>query len=190
MVPLPRRSAAGSARHGGTEYPPNVAAPRPLTPAMTRTALTLAAVLTVMLAPAASAAPRLNASELEVIQRLNDVRTQNGLAALKPARGLNRAADRHSRDMLVRDFFDHPSSDGTPFDRRVRRYAKAGMVGETLASLPDRHGGAETVVRIWMDSAAHRAIVLDARLTRIGIGRRWGTLGSTPTAVVTADFAS
>jgi len=159
---------------------------------MTRTALTLAAALCAALALAAGAhaSPRLTAAERQVIQRLNDVRAQHGLAALSPARGLNKAADRHSRDMLVRDFFDHPSSDGTPFDRRVRRYARAGIVGETLASLPDRRGGADVVVGIWMESAAHRAIVLDARLTRIGVGRRWGTLGSTPLAVVTADFAS
>jgi uncharacterized protein YkwD len=151
-------------------------------------AVALCAVLT--LAPAASAGPRLSATEREVIRGLNAARAQHGLGALRPARGLNRAADRHSRDMLVRDFFDHPSSDGTPFDTRVRRYAKASMVGETLASLPDRHGGAATVVQIWMDSPAHRAIVLDPRLTRIGLARRWGTLGSTQTAVVTADFAS
>jgi uncharacterized protein YkwD len=159
---------------------------------MTRIALVLTTALAALLAlaPAASAGARLNASEREVIQRLNDARAQHGLPALRPARGLNRAADRHSRDMLVRDFFDHPSSDGTPFDTRVRRYAKASMVGETLASLPDRHGGAATVVQIWMDSPAHRAIVLDPRLTRIGLARRWGTLGSTETAVVTADFAS
>jgi uncharacterized protein YkwD len=159
---------------------------------MTRIAFIAVTVLSALLAvaPAASAAARLNATEREVIQRLNDARAQQGLSALRPARGLNRAADRHSRDMLVRDFFDHPSSDGTPFDQRVRRFAKASMVGETLASLPDRYGGAATVVEIWMNSPAHRAIVLDPRLTRIGLARRWGTLGSTQTAVVTADFAS
>jgi uncharacterized protein YkwD len=132
----------------------------------------------------------LNATEREVIQHLNEARAQQGLAALRPARGLNRAADRHSRDMLARDFFDHPSSDGTPFDTRVRRYAHAAMVGETLATVPDRSGGAATVVRLWMESPSHRAIVLDPRLRRVGLGRRWGTLGSQQTAVVTADFAS
>ncbi len=159
---------------------------------MTRIALILATALAALLALAPAAAPgaRRNGAERAVIQRLNDARAANGLQALRPARGLNRAADRHSRDMLVRDFFDHPSSDGTPFDTRVRRFAKAGLVGETLASLPERHGGAATVVEIWMSSAAHRAIVLDPRLKRIGLARRWGTLGSTETAVVTADFAS
>jgi uncharacterized protein YkwD len=159
---------------------------------MNRIAFILAAVLAALLtiAPAAQAGPRLTALERQVIQRLNDQRAQQGLTPLRPARGLNRAADRHSRDMLVSDFFDHPSSDGTPFDTRVRRFAKAGIVGETLASLPNRSAGADAVVQIWMNSPAHRAIVLDARLKRIGLARRWGTLGSTQTAVVTADFAS
>jgi uncharacterized protein YkwD len=159
---------------------------------MTRFAFIVSATLSVVLAlaPAASAGPRLNATEREIIQRLNDARAQHGLGALRPARGLNRAADRHSRDMLMRDFFDHPSSDGTPFDQRVRRFARASMVGETLASLPDRHGGAATVVELWMTSGAHRAIVLDPRLTRVGLARRWGTLGGDRMAVVTADFAS
>jgi uncharacterized protein YkwD len=151
-------------------------------------AVALCAVLT--LAPAASAGPRLSATEREVIRGLNAARAQHGLGALRPARGLNRAADRHSRDMLARDFFDHPSSDGTPFDQRVRRFARASMVGETLASLPDRHGGAARVVELWMTSPPHRAIVLNPRLTRVGVARRWGTLGSARMAVVTADFAS
>ena len=163
-----------------------------MTPAMTRIALTLVTALTALLvlAPAATAGPRLTAEERAVIKRLNQVRAHHGLGTLRPAAGLSRAADHHSRDMLVRDFFAHPSSDGTPFDRRVRRFANASMVGETLAWVPRRRGAAATVVRMWMESASHRAIVLDGRLRRVGVGRRWGTLGSTRTAVVTADFAS
>ena len=159
---------------------------------MTRIALTLAAVLVAALAaaPSASAAPRLNGFERQVIRRLNDARAQQGLAPLRASRPLNRAADRHSRDMLVSDFFDHPSSDGTPFDRRVRRFADASMVGETLAALPQRRGGADVVVQLWLDSAVHRAIVFDAGFRRIGIARRWGSLGDAENAVVTADFAS
>ena len=92
--------------------------------------------------------------------------------------------------MLRADFFDHPSSDGTPFERRVRRYADANMVGETLASLRQRHGGAGTVVRLWLNSPPHRAIVLEPSFRRIGVSRRWGTLGSSGNALVTADFSS
>ena len=38
--------------------------------------------------------------------------------------------------MAGRGFFDHTSSDGTPFDTRVRRYTRMGTVGETLAARP------------------------------------------------------
>jgi uncharacterized protein YkwD len=159
---------------------------------MTRIALTLAVVLvtTLTAAPAATAGSRLNSFERQVIRELNGARAQQGLAPLRANRGLNRAADRHSRDMLRSDFFDHPSSDGTPFDQRVRRFAHASMVGETLAALPQRRGGAAEVVQLWLNSAAHREIVLGADFRRIGIARRWGSLGDSQNAVVTADFAS
>ena len=159
---------------------------------MTRFALIAAAVAAALtVAPAAAAAPRLSADERAVIRVLNDARAQHGLAQLKASRPLSRAADRHSRDMLRRDFFDHPSSDGTPFDTRVRRYARsASLVGETLAAVPQRRGGADAVVDLWLRSAPHRAIVLDPRFRRVGIGRRWGSLGAARHAVVTADFAA
>jgi uncharacterized protein YkwD len=160
--------------------------------AMIRTALTLAVVLATALtaAPPASADAALNGFERDVIAGINDARSAQGLAPLRVDRALSRAADAHSRDMLRADFFDHPSSDGTPFERRVRRFADGGMVGETLASLRRRHGGAATVVQLWLESPPHRAIVLEPRFRRIGVARRWGTLGSAGNAVVTADFSS
>lgn len=140
-------------------------------------------------APAAHAGPRLSGDERAMIRKLNDVRRQHGLPPLRAHPPLNRAADRHSRDMLRRDFFDHTSSDGTPFARRVRRYVDVDFVGETLAALRQRRGGAAAVVRMWMNSPPHRAVILVGAFRRIGIGRRWGALGSSGQAVVTADFA-
>jgi uncharacterized protein YkwD len=159
---------------------------------MLRIALTLAVALIPLAAlPAAvAAAPGLSGSERKLIRRINDVRAEYGLTRLRPSRALARAADRHSRDMLRRDFFAHNSSDGTPFDHRVRRYTDAQTLGETLAAISLRRGGAATVVRMWMESPPHRAIVLDGGFGRIGIARRWGTLGGAEQAVVTADFAS
>jgi uncharacterized protein YkwD len=159
---------------------------------VSRSTLILAVALVAALgsAPAALADPGLNGFERQVIRELNDARAQHGLARVRADAGLNRAADRHSRDMLRSDFFDHPSSDGTPFDRRVRRFADANMVGETLAALPQRRGGAGMVVQLWLDSAVHRDIVLGAGFRRIGVARRWGSLGNEQNAVVTADFAS
>jgi uncharacterized protein YkwD len=141
-------------------------------------------------APRTDASARLNRTERGVIHLVNEIRAQNGLARVRASHALNRAAERHTRDMLARDFFDHSSSDGTPFDRRVRRYADARMVGETLAILRRRHGGAATVVRMWMESPPHRAVLLTRGFRRIGVARRWGRLGGAGQAVVTADFAS
>jgi uncharacterized protein YkwD len=138
----------------------------------------------------ANAGARLGGSERAVIRLVNQVRAQHGLGHVRASHALSRAADRHSRDMLRRDFFDHASSDGTPFDRRVRRFAHASMIGETLAALGRRRDGAATVVSMWMGSPPHRAILLTPGFHRIGIARRWGKLGSTRRAVVTADFAS
>ena len=70
-----------------------------------------------------------------MIRMLNTIRSQHGLRQLRPSRALNLAAEAHSSDMLARDFFAHDSSDGTPLDRRLRRYANARTVGETLAAL-------------------------------------------------------
>jgi uncharacterized protein YkwD len=159
---------------------------------MHRIAFTLVAVLATALtaAPGAAAGPRLDGFEHALIEELNDARAQHGLARLRAHRGLSRAADAHTGDMLRADFFDHPSSDGTPFDRRVRRFADVGTVGETLASLQRRDGGAATVVQMWLDSPPHRAIVLRGEFRSVGVARRWGTLGGSGSAVVTADFAS
>lgn len=164
---------------------------------MTRFAPPLLAVLaaTVVGAGGPAAAPadagaRLSRSERTMIRLINDIRSGYGLGRLRASRALSRAADSHTRDMLNRDFFDHYSSDGTPFHERVRRYANAGSVGETLAALGQRRGGASTIVTMWMQSPPHRAVLLDSGFRRIGLARGWGMLGGYGQSVVTADFAS
>jgi uncharacterized protein YkwD len=163
---------------------------------MKRTATSLIAVLAATLVAAGAAAPRaqagagLSRSERAIIRLVNDIRSYYGLNRLRASRSLSNAADQHSRDMLGRDFFDHSSSDGTSFASRVRRYTNASRVGETLAALSPHSGGAATVVRMWMESPPHRAVLLASGFGRIGLARRWGMLGGAWQAVVTADFAS
>jgi uncharacterized protein YkwD len=147
------------------------------------------AVLGTMLGLAVSpavAAAQLSHSERTTIRLINGIRAQHGLASVRHSSALSRAAGSHSRDMIERGFFDHTSSDGTPFASRVRRYVNARMVGEVLAYIGRRRGGAHAVVRMWMESPPHRATLLTPRFRRIGIARRWGG----GRAVVTADFAS
>jgi len=159
---------------------------------MTRLIPPILAALAAALAagpPAASAAARHDRYERSVVRHVNAFRAHHGLPRVRSNRPLGRAADRHSRDMLARDFFAHQSTNGTPFDHRIRRYLGAVVVGETLAAVSPA-GGPATVVRMWVDSPPHRAILLAGHFQRIGVGRRLGMLGATPQAVVTADFAS
>jgi uncharacterized protein YkwD len=142
-------------------------------------------------APTAHAASaRLTASEATVIRLMNRVRARHGLPALKASPRLARAADGHSRDMLAHNFFAHPSSDGTPFGARVRSYARAERVGENLAMLGGVRRAARTVIRMWLNSAAHRQILLSRGFRRVGVGTRSGRLGGQTATVYTVDFAS
>jgi uncharacterized protein YkwD len=141
-------------------------------------------------APTAHASARLGSTERAVIRLVNQFRAQHGLGRVRASRALNRAAEQHSRDMLRSDFFDHPSSDGTPFDRRVRRFARAASIGETLAALGQPSGGAARIVQMWKSSPPHRAILLHGGFRRIGVSRLRGMLGANRETVVTADFAS
>jgi uncharacterized protein YkwD len=142
-------------------------------------------------APTAFAASSsLSPTEQAVVRLMNQVRARHGLPALHSSKRLARAADRHSSDMLRHDFFAHQSSDGTSFFNRVRSYARAQRVGENLAMLPGVRRAAREVVRMWLQSPPHRAVLLSSGFRRVGVGKRSGQLGSQKATVYTVDFAS
>lgn len=139
----------------------------------------------------ADAAARLDARERAIVRAINRQRGKHGLARVRASRRLARAADYHSWEMLDANYFAHESRDGTPFDQRVRRYANHRSVGEALAMLGGcGKGSARRVVRMWMNSSGHRAILLSSTYRRIGLGKRTGDLGGSRACVVTADFGS
>ena len=110
---------------------------------------------------------------------------------MKSNRRLARAADFHSSEMLDADYFAHESRDGSPFHVRVRRYVSYRSLGENLAMV-GRCGkrSARRIVRMWMESPGHRAILLASAYRRVGIGKRTGDYGGSRACMVTADFAS
>ena len=137
------------------------------------------------------AAARLDARERAIVRAINRQRTKHGLARVRSTRRLARAADYHSWEMLDANYFAHESRDGSPFDQRVRRFANHRSVGETLAMLGGcGKGSARRVVRMWMNSAGHRAILLSSTYRRVGLGKRTGDLGGSRACVITADFGS
>jgi uncharacterized protein YkwD len=132
----------------------------------------------------------LDRGERKVIKLVNRIRARHGLRRLRACAPLARAANDHTGDMLRADFLSHSSSDGTPMPSRVRRYTGADWVGENVAAVSRRGSTARRVVRMWMNSAGHRAVLLSPSGRRIGVARRAGRLGSAKRAVFTADLAS
>lgn len=174
----------------GLPTPAATAHARPLA-----TVSVLAALATGAAAPASAGArqsPRLDAQEGGVVELVNRIRRDRGLHALRPSRPLNRAANAHSWEMMTADYFSHDSRDGTSSATRIRRYRPANAVGEVLAHLPHsrRRGAARRVVRMWMDSPPHRAVLLGTSFRRIGVARQTGRFRGRRAIVFTADLTS
>lgn len=151
----------------------------------------LATLLVSSVTATAAAKPRVDAKERAIVRAVNRQRAKHGLAKVRSSARLARAADFHSWEMLDANYFAHESRDGGPFDRRVRRYASHRALGETLAMLGGcGKGSARRVVRMWMGSPGHRAILLSSTYRRVGLGKRTGDLGGNHACVVTADFGS
>jgi uncharacterized protein YkwD len=108
---------------------------------------------------------------------LNAERRARGLPAVHPRRTLRVAGRRYARAMVRGRFFSHTSPSGSDVVRRARAGGLRGRwtLGENLAWGAGRRGTARQVVAGWMRSPAHRAIVLDGRFTRIGVGVAAGT---------------
>jgi uncharacterized protein YkwD len=130
-------------------------------------------------------------AENAIVRLVNVERRRYGLRRLRVSSALTRSAEQHSWDCLRHDWISHVSSDGTGPDRRIARVTAARASGETMAwSQRGAGSGARSIVRMWMRSSAHRAVVLSPKFRRVGVGRIRGKLGATAGVMVTADFAS
>jgi uncharacterized protein YkwD len=142
-----------------------------------------------VLVPAAQA--RLSRAERSVVTRVNRLRADRGLHALRANRRLSRAAEAHNRDMLHADFFAHESSNGTSTYDRIQHYRHSNLIGETLAYMPTAgDASARSIVRMWVKSPGHLAVLTTGRFRRIGVAKRRGTLFGKRVTVWTADLAS
>ena len=104
----------------------------------------------------------------QVLNLTNEERKKANLEPLKLNSKLASAADDHSDSMAKDDFFSHTGIDGSSVGDRVR---DAGYnyrtVGENIAA---GYSTASAVVSGWMNSPGHRANILNANYTEIGIG--------------------
>jgi uncharacterized protein YkwD len=105
---------------------------------------------------------------------LNEQRSAHGLSAFGESTVLDRAADAYAADMVKRGFFDHVSPGGGTMLDRIKA---AGWVpngswsaGENIAWGSGSLATPTSIVDGWMHSAGHRANILSASFTQIGIG--------------------
>lgn len=96
------------------------------------------------------------------------------LAPVSVNPALSKVAEDYACRMIEMDFFDHadPTTGHGPGERAVAGKYSYYSVGENLAA------GATTaaeVMRLWMDSPPHRAIILDPKWKDVGIAIRFGS---------------
>lgn len=104
----------------------------------------------------------------EVIKLVNQERSKAGLKALTGDSALNNMALAKAKDMSQNNYFDHTSPTyGSPFQMMTKFNISYSYAGENIAK------GQKTpqdVVTAWMNSEGHRANILNANYTLIGVG--------------------
>ena len=126
---------------------------------------------------------------------INQARGAHGLGALRASGSLARAATAHSRDMVLHGFFAHDSPTGSTPKERIDRagyFAGAGSwaLGETIAWGSGDLATPASIVRSWLLSPGHRAILLDGRYHDLGVGIALGAPGQGAGATFTGDFGA
>ena len=107
--------------------------------------------------------------EKEVVALTNKARVNAGLKPLTADTGnLQKSARAKSDDMAKYNYFDHNSRTwGSPFDEMKQMGVTYTSASENIAS------GQKTpseVVNSWLNSAGHRANIMNASFNRIGVG--------------------
>ena len=143
-------------------------------------------------APVAHSAAISSQAEIAIVREINRIRRAHHLRGVKLTAPLARVAKRHSTVMLRHDALSHSSFDGKSFSARLAAGGKRRrQYGETLAWAPDgAHVTAHVLLKLWMQSAPHRAVLMNGKLRRVGVGRVRGAMGSQSGNAITADFSS
>jgi uncharacterized protein YkwD len=103
-----------------------------------------------------------------LFEAINEVRALRGIAPLSIDERLASAAQAHADDMALNNFFERTGSDGASVEDRV---AAAGFQALfVLENLGAGHPTATELIRDWVDSPSHEAVLRVADGTHVGIG--------------------
>ena len=104
----------------------------------------------------------------DAVEWINAHRVANGFAPLAWHSALGQTARDHSEDMFVRGFFDHTNPDGdSPGDRITADGIPWTGWAENIAM---GQPTGQAVAEAWMNSAGHRANILNGSWNFIAVG--------------------
>lgn len=135
--------------------------------------------------PPALPPPNLSGPALELFNRTNSLRAQNGLAPYRFANRLAAAAERHSQDMAATGNVNHAGSDGSTPSQRVMDTGYGNWPTDEVV-----FGGMTTVDdawQFWTTDPYHRSTLLNPRLFDVGVAVDKGNEG---TFYYTMDFGA
>ena len=106
--------------------------------------------------------------EKKVVELVNIQRRANGLAPVELSEELCVKARVKSQDMATNRYFDHNSPTyGSPFSMMSALGVTYRYAGENIAM---GYSTPEAVVNAWMNSEGHRANILNANYSTLGVG--------------------
>jgi uncharacterized protein YkwD len=110
-----------------------------------------------------------SATQLAMLDALNQYRASRGLAALANSRILEQAATAHAVDMYNRGFFDHINPDGDgPLERAVGAgFCRMRTIGENIAW---NQASVADVQLAWQNSPGHNANMISTEFRYVGMG--------------------
>ena len=136
----------------------------------------IAVVCSLALAAPALASTSLNSYEKQILALVNKQRAKHHLARLWVNTKLVNSARAHSTEMGEKKYFSHDSPTGEKWSARIVRhgYTKTGFsywkAGENIYYGSGLYSSPIAVVKAWMASKAHRAVILTKVFRNIGIG--------------------
>jgi uncharacterized protein YkwD len=114
------------------------------------------------------------AAEAEVLRLVNEERAKVGCSAVTSDSALTSLAENFSTAMADEGFFDHTDPSGaSPWDRA----AKLGITGLGGENIARGQADAAAVMDAWMNSAGHRANILNCDFRTLGVGVHFGPGG-------------
>ncbi len=110
--------------------------------------------------------------EWAFVELINAYRGELGLGPLTLNYELGAAAEYHSVDMAVNNYFDHYLFDGTDAGTNIQNFGYTGFpYAENIAA---GMATAQEVLIGWQNSPDHNATMTNPQYTEIGIGRHYG----------------